>query len=185
MATIRMNPFQSETKFSIQINLYQSKLTLIQTDFSIRINPNESDAGMIRINFDWKFDLDQFEFGLITDWKLSFGLVRIHSDCCFGLNRIRSYRFFTVFHQTSYKTFFGLVRIGSDTDIGMNRNDCFGMNSYPILSPGQQTILETFSDWLGVVRNEFPSEAFARVPNLKLDIYIIRLGFLNLVPISS
>ena len=42
-----MNPNQSETKFSIQIN------------------PNESEVGMIRINFDWKFGLDQCELGLI------------------------------------------------------------------------------------------------------------------------
>ena len=31
-----------------------------------------------------------------------------------------------------------MIRIDSDTDIGMNRNssDWLGMNSYPILSPG-------------------------------------------------
>ena len=31
------------------------------------------------------------------------------------------------------------IRIGSDSDIGLNRNssDWLGMNSYPILSPGQ------------------------------------------------
>ena len=41
-------------------------------------------------------------FGSIRDridlnWKLGFGLVRIHSDCCLELIRIRSDRFLTVF----------------------------------------------------------------------------------------
>ena len=45
-----MNPKQSETKFSIQINANQSDLELIQTEFSIRINPNHSDLGSIWID---------------------------------------------------------------------------------------------------------------------------------------
>ena len=48
-----MNPKQSESKFSIQINPNQSDLGLIQTEFSIRINPNRSDLGFIRIDLDW------------------------------------------------------------------------------------------------------------------------------------
>ena len=44
------------------------------------------------------------------DWKLGFGLVRIHSDWCLGINWIKSNWFLTVFHQTRYKTFFRLVR---------------------------------------------------------------------------
>ena len=55
-----MNPNQSETKFSIQIN------------------PNESEVGMIQINFDWKFGLDQPELGYIRIENLvsdSFGLL--------------------------------------------------------------------------------------------------------------
>ena len=61
---------------------------------------------MIRINCNRKFRLDQSELGLIQIENLvsdSFGLLP-------RINRIRSDRFFTVFHQTSYKTFFGLVR---------------------------------------------------------------------------
>ena len=39
-----------------------------------------------------------------------------------------------------------MIRIGSDTDIGMNRNssDWLGMNSYPILSPGQSDYMIGF-----------------------------------------
>ena len=69
-------------------------------------NPNISEVGMIRINSDWKFGLDQSENGYIRIENL----VRIHLDCCLGLNRIRSDRFFTIFHQTRFKTFFGLVQ---------------------------------------------------------------------------
>ena len=89
---IWMNPNQSETKFSIQLNPNQSVLRLIQTEFSIRINPNEYKVEMIRIGL---------------DWKLGFGLVRIHSDWCLGINRIKSDWFLTVFYQARYNTFFG------------------------------------------------------------------------------
>ena len=95
--SIRMKPNQSETKFSIQINPssdwskpnFQSK--------SIQMNPRSEWFGLI---FYWKFGLDQSEIGFI----------RIGADCCLGLNRTRSDRFFIVFHETSYKTFFGLIR---------------------------------------------------------------------------
>ena len=50
--SIRMNPNESETKFSIQFNPNQSALGLIQTEFSFRINPNESKVEMIRIDSD-------------------------------------------------------------------------------------------------------------------------------------
>ena len=86
--SIRMNPKQSETKFSISINPTQS-------DFSIKINLNHFNLGFIRIDL---------------DWKLGFGLVRIYSDWCHGINRIKSDQFLTVFYQTWNKTFFGLVR---------------------------------------------------------------------------
>ena len=73
-------------------------------------------------------------------------MIRINSDCCLGLNRIRSDRFLPFFIKRVNKRlsdWFGMIRIGSDTDIGMNRNisDWFGMNSYPILSP--ETIYHT------------------------------------------
>ena len=90
---IRMNSNQSETKFSIQINPNQFKLGLIQTKFYIRINPNESEVGTIQINSDIKFGLDQSELGLNQIdlvWKLRFRLVRIHSDRCLGINKIKS-----------------------------------------------------------------------------------------------
>ena len=86
--SIRLNPINPET--SIRINLNQS-----ETKFSIRINPNHPDLGINRID---------------SDWKLGFGLVRIHSDCCLWLIRIKTDRFLTVFHYMRYKTFFGLVR---------------------------------------------------------------------------
>ena len=91
--SIWMNPNQSETRFSIQIN------------------PNESKVGIIRINSDWKIGLDQSDLGLI----------RIHSDWCLRINRIMLDCFLTVFHQTRYKTFFGLVRNDSHW-LGMNFN---------------------------------------------------------------
>ena len=51
-------------------------------------------------------------------------------------NRIMSDRFFSAFHQTRYKTFFGLVRDDSHW---------FGMNSYPINSPGYSYFLPMLS----------------------------------------
>ena len=111
---MRFNPRQqSELILNHVFNPNQSELALIQTEFSIEINSNNSNLGFIRIVFDWKFALDQSELELIRidlDWTLGFGLVWIHSDCCLGLIRIGSNRFFTLFHQTSYKTFFGLIR---------------------------------------------------------------------------
>ena len=124
---IRFNPrrqskwIRTNPKSSIQSD--QSELGFIQTEFSIRFNPNHSDLEFIRI---------------ASDWKLGFGLVLIHSDWWTGLNRIRSDRFFTIFHQTRYKTFFGLVRNDSHW-LGYryrNVSDYLGINSYPILSPG-------------------------------------------------
>ena len=54
-------------------------------------------------------------------------------------------RFFTVFIKRDTKLFsdwFGMICSGSDTSIGMNRNssDWLGMNSYPILSPGEKYV---------------------------------------------
>ena len=94
--SIRPNPRQiSEWIRTNPKPCFQSELRLIQTEFSFRINSNHSDLGFIRID---------------SDWKLGFGLVWIHSDCCLGLNWINSDQFFTIFHQASYITFFGLVR---------------------------------------------------------------------------
>ena len=94
-------PNESEPIRNQVFNPNHFELGLIHTEFSIRINPNHSDLGFIRIRSDWKFGLDQSELG----W------IRIHSDSCLGLNRIRSYRFFTIFHQTSYKTFYIYIYI--------------------------------------------------------------------------
>ena len=47
---IRMNPNQSETKFSIQINPNQSEPGLIQTEFSIQ-GRNDSDWFWLKIRF--------------------------------------------------------------------------------------------------------------------------------------
>ena len=102
---IRFNPRQQSGWIQNQIfHPNRSELGLIQTEFSIRINTDHSALGFIRINSDWKFARND------SDWKLVFGLVRIHSDCYLGLNRIRSNRFFTIFHQTRYKKFFVLVQ---------------------------------------------------------------------------
>ena len=85
---IRTNPKPSFQTESIRMNSRSEWFGLILIENSVWINPS----------LDW------------PDWKLGFELVRIHSNCCLGLNRIRSDRFFTIFHQMSYKTFFGLVR---------------------------------------------------------------------------
>ena len=141
-----------------------------ETKFSIRINPNESEVGMIRNNFDWKFGLDQTELGLIPidlDWKLGFGLVRILSDWCLGINRIKSDWFLTVFIKRDTKRFsdwFGMIRIESDTDIGMNRNSSdwlwihldsfFGLNQIRLnrfFTVFHQTSYKMF---FGLVRND-------------------------------
>ena len=107
-------------------------------------NQNESEIRIFRIDSDWKFGLDQSELGLIridSDWKLGFILVRIHSDSFFGLNRVRSDQFFTVFHQKSYKTFFGLVRNDSHWLGYRYRNE---------------------SEWFWFTKNEFLSDTYAK-----------------------
>ena len=85
--SIRMNSNQSETKISTQINPISD---LSKPDFQSESIRNNS-------RLEW--------FGL----KIWFRIDLIHSTCFFGLNRIRSDRFFTIFHQTRYKTFSGLV----------------------------------------------------------------------------
>ena len=110
--------FQSE---SIQMNPKSERFGLILIENSVWINRS----------LNW------------SDWKLVFGLVRIHLNCCLGLNRISSDRLFTVFYQTRYKTFFGLVRIDSHW-LGYryrNSSDWLGMNFYPILSPGKKRLI--------------------------------------------
>ena len=114
-----MNQNQFETKFSIRINL--------SSDW---FKPN--------------FQSEWLRSRIDSDWKLGFGLVQIHSNSCLGLNRIRSNRFCTFFHQTRYKTFFRLVRNDSNWLGYRYRNE-----------------LELF--WLA--RNEFLSDTFARVIN--------------------
>ena len=79
----------------------------------IRTNPKPSfQSRSIRINpsSDWSEPNFQSESMIDLDLKLGFALVRIHSDWCLGINRIKSDWFFTVFHQTRHKTLFGLVR---------------------------------------------------------------------------
>ena len=68
---------------------------------------NQSELALVRIN---------------PDWKLGFGLVRIHSYWCLGINRMNSDWFLIIFYQTRCKTFrinanhsdLGLIRIDSD-----------------------------------------------------------------------
>ena len=114
---MRINPRQQSAMNRNQSD--QSELGLIQTEFSIKINPDHSDLEFILIeNSVW----------IIPSWDWS-GLIWIEklvSDCCLGLIRIRSDRFFTVFHQTSYKTFlwigpewFALARIQISEWIGI------------------------------------------------------------------
>ena len=110
---IRFNSRQQSEPIGNQVlNPNQSELGLIQTKILIKINPNHSDLGFIRIDPDWKLCLNQSElelFRIDLDWKLGFGMNWIHSDCCLGLIRIRSDRFFTVFHQLQ-----NVFRIGSE-----------------------------------------------------------------------
>ena len=57
-------------------------------------NQNHSESSWPRIHSDWSW---------LETW------FRIGSNCCLGLNQIRSDRFWTVFHQTRYKTFYMFV----------------------------------------------------------------------------
>ena len=49
-----------------------------------------------------------------------------------------------------------MIHIGSDTDIGMNRNnfDWLGMNSYPILSPGDVIIVKINNNIIFLCQNQ-------------------------------
>ena len=76
-----MNKYQSETKVSIQINPSSDSFGLILIENSVWIHPS-SDG----------FELNWIK-NLGSDW------LRIHSDSCFGINRIESDGFLTVFHQ--------------------------------------------------------------------------------------
>ena len=78
---IRMNPNESETNFSMQINP--------DLDWS---EPNFQSESI--------FELELIRIDL--DWKLGFGLVRIHSDWCLEINCINSVWFLTFFHQTRF-----------------------------------------------------------------------------------
>ena len=121
-------------KYRIGIHSRPIKTIPIHSDICIRANANHSETIRINPSLDWSKSNFQSElirmnprlewFGLImtensagsireridSDWKLGFGLVRIHSDWCLGINRIKSDWFLTVLHQTRYKTFFELVR---------------------------------------------------------------------------
>ena len=105
--SIRMNPNQSRTKFSVQINLNQSDLRLIQTEFSIRIkpwihsdwfNPNESESirnEVINPIYDWSKPNFQSESIRIIPNLDPFGLIqskwiRTHPKPCFWSRSIRS-----------------------------------------------------------------------------------------------
>ena len=68
-----------------------------------RTNKNQFELLRPQIHSDW-FRL-KIRFGSIRDWidldwKFGFGLVRIHSDWCLGINRIKPDWLLTVFHQT-------------------------------------------------------------------------------------
>ena len=116
---MRIIPNQSEKSFVSRL-MKNGKKSIRPNPILIRgNNPNESKPIRKRI-----FHPNEFEVGMIriensvlinsrsdwSDWKLGFGLVWIHSNCCLGLSRIRSDQSFTIFHQTSYKTFVRLVR---------------------------------------------------------------------------
>ena len=90
--SIQLNPINSETW--IRMNPNQS-----ETKFSIRINPNYPDLGFIRIDSDWKnpssdwFGLSRIDFWpffikqdtkRFSDW---FGMIRIGSDTNIRMNR--------------------------------------------------------------------------------------------------
>ena len=70
----------------------------------VRSNPRQKSEWLGLILIEIRFG--SIRARIVSEWKLGFGFVRIHLDCCLGVNRIRSDWFLTVFHQTSYKTFF-------------------------------------------------------------------------------
>ena len=120
-----MNPNQSETKFSIQINPNQSELGLIQTEFLIRINPNHSELGLIRIK------------NLVSDWCGSI-FYRFSSNELQNFFRISSEKFALARVQIS--EWIGVVLIGSEwISIRYFHQGNF-QNAYPIV------FLSHFSD---------------------------------------
>ena len=111
----------------------------IGSDMDIGMNRNSSDwLGMnsypTRTNSDWEFSLDQSELGLISVENLAsnwFGFIQIVVSDWFGLGRIDFLPFFMKQVTKRFSDVFGMNR---------NSSDCLGMNSYPILSPGLETL---------------------------------------------
>ena len=133
--SIRPNPIQCE---AIRTNPNQSH----RIDPSRIFNQNKSERIRGQNDSDWfwlKIRFGSIRARMDSDWKLSLGLVRIHSECCLGLGRIDFLPFFIKRVTKRFSDWFGMFRFGSDTDVGMNRNssDWLGMNSYPLLSPGK------------------------------------------------
>ena len=99
--SIRLNPIYSEANIRMNSNQFETK-------FLIQINPSsdcskpnfQSESPQPWIHSDWYWL--KIWFGLIQaridlDWKLGFGLVRIHSDWCLGINRNQSINFWPFF----------------------------------------------------------------------------------------
>ena len=102
----RINPINSVTSLRMNPKLsFQSRSIRSRIDPNRIFNQNQSESCRPWIHSD-RFWL---KIWIDLDWKLAFGLVRIHSDWCLGIKRINSDWFLTVFHHTRYKTFFGLV----------------------------------------------------------------------------
>ena len=114
--SIRPNPKRSFQSRSIRNNPSSDwSIPNFQSE-SIRTNPRSEWFGLIRI---------------YLDWKIGFGLGRIHSAWCIGINRIKSDWFLTVFDQTRYKTSVGLVRneFQSDTFARAANQKTFNLSS--------------------------------------------------------
>ena len=118
---------------------FQSRSIRAQIDPNRISHQNQSESFRPWIRF------GSIQARIDSNWsglKLGFGLVRVHSDWCFGINRIKSDCFLTAFimkrDTKCFSDWFGMIRIDSDTDIGMNRNssDWLEKNFNPILSPG-------------------------------------------------
>ena len=90
-------------------------------------NPNEYMVRIICIDTDWKFCFDQSENGLIL-----IGLDGKLFSYSFGLNQMESDWFSIFLRQRKLIKFFGLAE---------NSSDSLGLNSIPILSPGQSSFL--------------------------------------------
>ena len=122
LSKMRIIPNQSGKRFVSRFMKKDQKLIQLNpgsSDTSIRMNPNQPETKFfIQINpiSDWsKRNFQSESIRIITtldSFKLGFRLVQIHSDGCFGINRINFLSFFIKRDTKRFADWFGMIRIG-------------------------------------------------------------------------